>query len=72
MKKDYSKLVGKTKKEILGIVKEDQFNDPHSDEWFFYLEKSYFWKRKILYLLFEDGEVVQSRIIYKFFWHRKY
>ncbi|MET3537439.1 hypothetical protein [Chryseobacterium limigenitum] len=72
MKIDYDNLVGKTRKEILEIVKEDHFNDPHSDEWLFYVEKYYFWRKKYLYLLFVDGVVVKSRMIYKNFWEKKY
>lgn len=71
MKRNYHHLVGKTKKEILKIVKEDQFNDPHSDEWIFYMDKDFFWRKRYLYLLFEGDMVVLSRIVYKRFWEKR-
>lgn len=72
MKKDFDKLSGKTKKEILEIIKDDQFNDPHSDEWIFYLEKDYFWRKKYLCIFFEEGTVMLSSIIVKNFWEKRY
>ncbi|UTX48909.1 hypothetical protein [Chryseobacterium sp. MA9] len=72
MKKDFDKLSGKTKKEILETIKDDQFNDPHSDEWIFYLEKDHFWRKKYLCIFFEEGIVMLSSIIVKNFWEKRY
>jgi len=58
-------LVGKTKKEVLEIMKDDFNFDFNSDEWFFYLGKSYRWQKKYQYLLFEDNIVIRSSIIFK-------
>ncbi|BAP32426.1 uncharacterized protein CHSO_3389 [Chryseobacterium sp. StRB126] len=71
MKKIYNHLAGKTKKEVLEIVKKDLKYDFNSDEWFLYLGRSYRWQRKYQYLLFEDNVVIRSSIIFKNLWDER-
>lgn len=70
IEKKYDKYIGKTRKLILEIMKEDQFNDPHSDQWIFYMDKDFFWRKRYLYLFFENDKVVRSSIIIKNFWEK--
>jgi hypothetical protein len=68
MKKNYNDLIGKTKKEVLDAMENDQFNDPHSNVWTFYLGKEFLGKTKILQLFFTNNVVEKTRILTKNFW----
>lgn len=70
MKKNYNDLMGKTKEVVLSLMGDDQFNDPHSDKWIFYMDKDYFWRKRYLYLFFERGIVVRTSIVFKNFWEK--
>lgn len=71
MKKIHQHLAGKTKEEVLEIVKKDMKKDFNSDEWFFYLGKTYRCQRKYQYLLFEDNLVLRSSIIFEYLWEKR-
>lgn len=68
MKKNYNHIIGKTKKEVIFFLGGDQFNDPHSDKWTFFINKNYLGRKKYLHVIFEAGIVVQVFLRVKNFW----
>lgn len=68
MEKKYDELIGKTKKEVLIAMGGDQFNDPHSNVWIFFLEKRALGRKKFLRLFFVNNIVKNTFIITKNFW----
>jgi len=55
-----SQLLGKTKKEILSIMKGDEFNYFHSDQWSYFVKKNWLGQQVYLYIYFEKDKVKKA------------
>ncbi|MFP3595581.1 hypothetical protein [Chryseobacterium sp. SIMBA_029] len=71
MSNKYKNLTGKTKKEVLEIIQEDNINYFNSNRWIFYLGKVHFWQKEFLHLFFEEEKVILSRAVFKNCWNKK-
>lgn len=67
-KKDYNKIMGKTKKEVIDFFEGDQFNDPHSDLWTFFLGQNFLGRRSYLHVIFNNGVVSKVVLRVRNFW----
>lgn len=67
-KKDYSKIIGKTKKEVIAFFDGDQFNDPHSDLWTFFLGQNFLGRKSDLKVVFKNGVVSKVVLRVRYFW----
>lgn len=63
-------FTGKTKKEVLDIMEDGQFNDIHSDQWVFLIKKDIWGNRSYLHLFFEDNIAIRGSIVFKYFWQK--
>lgn len=58
-------LIGKTKEEILDLLG-DEFNFYPESVWRYLLSKSWYGRKKILYLEFEDDIVIRKSVIFTY------
>lgn len=68
--KNAKTFIGKTKKEILDMMIDDQFNDIHSNEWTFLSKKDFWGNKNYLHIIFEDNIVIRTKVIIKYFWQK--
>ena len=64
--KKYDYLIGKTREELVHIMGSDQFNEPYSNVWTFYFKENFF-KKRYVYIYFDDGVIISIRVIIQYF-----
>ncbi|MFC4686800.1 hypothetical protein ACFO4P_07605 [Epilithonimonas pallida] len=59
---EHLSLVGKTKSEIIDLLGDD-FNFYPDDIWYYIISKTWYGRKKILYIEFEDDIVIRKSIV---------
>ncbi|PWN58050.1 hypothetical protein [Chryseobacterium viscerum] len=66
----YCNLIGKTREEILDLLKNREFNDRYSDEWIVCLGRNYLGRKRFLYLFFENNIIKGYCTVTKNLWNK--